>query len=50
MGKNYFWIVWYPLAFWLINVFTIAVGVPKALLKPKGQRAVWISPDRGLRK
>lgn len=49
MGKNYFWIVWYPLAFWLINVFTIAVGVPKALLKPKGQRAVWASPDRGLR-
>jgi len=48
MGKNYFWIIWYPLAFWLINVFTIAVGVPKALLKPKGQRAVWTSPDRGL--
>lgn len=49
MGKNYFWIIWYPVAFWLINVFTIAVGVPKALLKPKGQRAVWTSPDRGLR-
>ena len=49
MGKNYFWIIWYPVAFWLINIFTIAVGVPKALLKPKGQRAVWTSPDRGLR-
>ncbi len=48
MGKNYFWIIWYPVVFWLINVFTIAVGVPKALLKPRGQRAVWASPDRGL--
>jgi len=47
--KNYFWIIWYPVVFWLINVFTVAVGVPKALLKPKGQRAVWVSPDRGIR-
>ena len=46
--KYYFWIIWYPVVFWLINVFTVAVGVPKALLKPKGQRAVWISPDRGI--
>lgn len=49
MGKNYFWIIWYPLVYWLINVFTIAVGVPKAMLKPRGQRAIWESPDRGLR-
>jgi len=47
-GKIYFWIIWYPVAFWLINIFTIAVGFPKALLKPKGERAVWKSPDRGL--
>ncbi len=47
-GKYYFWIIWYPVAFWLINIFTIAVGVPKALLKPKGQRAIWKSPDRGI--
>jgi biofilm PGA synthesis N-glycosyltransferase PgaC len=46
--KNYFWIIWYPVVFWLINVFTVAVGVPKALMKPKGQPAVWVSPDRGL--
>jgi len=47
-GKIYFWIIWYPVAFWLINISTIAVGLPKALLKPKGQRAIWKSPDRGL--
>ena len=48
MGQNYFWIIWYPLAFWLINVLTIAVGAPRALFKTKGQPAVWVSPDRGL--
>ncbi len=48
-GRMYFWIIWYPVAFWLINIFTIAVAVPRALLKPRGQRAVWTSPDRGLR-
>lgn len=49
IAKNYFWIIWYPVVFWMINVFTVAVGVPKALLKPKGQKAVWTSPDRGMR-
>jgi len=48
-GRMYFWIIWYPVAFWLVNICTIAVAVPKALLKPKGKRAIWTSPDRGLR-
>ncbi len=48
-GKIYFWIIWYPVAFWLINIFTIAVGLPKAILKPRGTRALWKSPDRGIR-
>ncbi|HEB50382.1 MAG TPA: poly-beta-1,6 N-acetyl-D-glucosamine synthase [Desulfobulbus sp.] len=48
-GKIYFWIIWYPVAFWLINIFTIAVGLPKALAKPRGKRATWKSPDRGIR-
>lgn len=50
MGKQYFWIIWYPVVYWIINVLTIVVGAPKALLKPKGQRAVWVSPDRGIQK
>lgn len=48
MGKQYYWIIWYPIAYWILNVLTITVGAPKALLKPKGQRAIWVSPDRGL--
>ena len=47
MGKYFYWIVWYPLAFWLINLFTITVGFPRALFRKKGTRAVWTSPDRG---
>ncbi len=47
-GKIYFWIIWYPVAFWLINIFTIAVGFPRAVLKPRGKRALWKSPDRGI--
>jgi biofilm PGA synthesis N-glycosyltransferase PgaC len=49
-GKTYFWIIWYPVAFWLINIFTIAVGFPRAVMKPRGKRALWKSPDRGLHK
>lgn len=48
LWKTYYWIIWYPLAFWLIGMLTTVVGAPKALLKKRGQRAVWISPDRGI--
>jgi biofilm PGA synthesis N-glycosyltransferase PgaC len=48
MGKQYFWIIWYPVAYWIINVLTVVVGTPKALMKPKGERAIWVSPDRGI--
>ncbi len=46
--KYYFWVIWYPFCYWFINALTIVYATPKALLKPKGQRAVWKSPDRGL--
>jgi biofilm PGA synthesis N-glycosyltransferase PgaC len=46
--RYYFWMIWYPLAFWLISVFTTLVGVPKALFRTHGKRARWTSPDRGL--
>ena len=49
IGKYYYWMIWFPLAFWLLNVFTTVVGVPKALLRRRGQRAIWTSPDRGIR-
>lgn len=44
--RNYFWIIWYPLFFWLIITFTTIVATPKTLLQ-KNKRARWVSPDRG---
>lgn len=45
--KYYFWVIWYPFAYWLLIMLTAVVAVPKAMLKRKGTRAVWVSPDRG---
>src|SRR6202167_4562808 len=49
VGRQFFWIIWYPLAYWLIGMLTTVVAFPKALSKRKGTRAVWESPDRGIR-
>jgi poly-beta-1,6-N-acetyl-D-glucosamine synthase len=49
IGRNYYWMIWYPLVYWILNTATSIVALPKALLKRKGTRAVWVSPDRGLR-
>jgi biofilm PGA synthesis N-glycosyltransferase PgaC len=46
---NYFWVIWYPLAFWLLSLLTTVVAVPKAIMKRKSLRARWNSPDRGVR-
>lgn len=45
--RYYVWTIWYPLGFWLVNLFTIIVAIPKTLLRKTGLRARWISPDRG---
>ena len=47
LGKNYFWMIWYPIAFWLISLSTTFWAVPKVIMRAKG-RARWISPDRGV--
>lgn len=46
--KYYFVMIWYPLAFWLINMFTSVVALPKAILKRRGKRARWRTEDRGI--
>ena len=49
LGKYYYWMIWYPVAYWFLNVITTVVGVPKALLRNKKERAKWDSPDRGIK-
>lgn len=48
VGKYYYWMIWYPLAYWVLSVFTTVVAVPKVILRGQ-RRATWVSPDRGLR-
>ncbi len=49
LGRNLFWMIWYPFAFWIINTASMVVAYPKVVLRNRGQRARWISPDRGIR-
>jgi len=48
VGRNYYWMIWYPFAFWFLNMLTTVVATPRALAKRRGTRATWVSPDRGL--
>ena len=51
IGRNYFWIIWYPIAYWLLSLFTTIVAVPKIIFRKqrKNRIATWTSPDRGYR-
>ena len=46
--RYYLWTIWYPFGFWIVNMLTIIVAIPKTLLRKRGLRARWISPDRGV--
>lgn len=49
VGRNFYWMIWYPIAYWLLSMLTSVFALPKALAKKRGTRAVWVSPDRGIR-
>ena len=52
IGRNYFWIIWYPIAYWLLSLFTTIVAVPKIVFRKRDDKrriATWTSPDRGYR-
>jgi biofilm PGA synthesis N-glycosyltransferase PgaC len=46
--RYYYWMIWYPMLFWIISAATTVVGLPAALLKDRNKRATWTSPDRGI--
>jgi biofilm PGA synthesis N-glycosyltransferase PgaC len=48
MLRNLFWIIWYPLAFWLLSALTTVVALPRAIFRTRRTRTTWVSPDRGL--
>jgi biofilm PGA synthesis N-glycosyltransferase PgaC len=49
MGKYYYWMIWYPIIYWVLSVLTTVVALPKAVIHRRRLRGVWDSPDRGLR-
>lgn len=49
VARYYYWMIWYPIVYWLINVGTTINGFFRAIRKKRGQRAVWLTVDRGLR-
>jgi len=46
--KYYFWVIWYPLFYWVINASTVFVGVFNVFIRRGGISVRWKSPDRGL--
>ncbi|ROR24919.1 biofilm PGA synthesis N-glycosyltransferase PgaC [Comamonas sp. BIGb0124] len=46
--RYYAWTVWYPIAFWLISMFCTVVALPIMVMRRRGRRAIWTSPDRGV--
>ncbi|ATD67390.1 MULTISPECIES: poly-beta-1,6-N-acetyl-D-glucosamine synthase [Luteimonas] len=46
MARHFYWVIWYPIAFWMLGMLTAVVALPRTLLRRR-QRAVWTSPDRG---
>ncbi|SHK85794.1 biofilm PGA synthesis N-glycosyltransferase PgaC [Selenomonas ruminantium] len=45
----YFWVVWYPVVYWIFNALAAVVATPVALKRDMTTTAVWVSPDRGMK-
>ncbi|KQM69790.1 poly-beta-1,6-N-acetyl-D-glucosamine synthase [Xylophilus sp. Leaf220] len=45
--RYFLWTVWYPIAFWTITMVTTVLALPLVLMRRRGKRATWTSPDRG---
>lgn len=45
--RYYFWIIWYPLFYWIINAMAVLVGVFNVFFRRGGVTVRWKSPDRG---
>lgn len=47
IGRTYVWMIWYPIAFWLMGLLTVVAATPSVLLGRAEGRAVWAPADRG---
>lgn len=48
LANSLFWIIWFPVVYWMLSLFTTLVAFTKVMLNDRSKRARWISPDRGI--
>jgi len=48
MFRGLFWVIWYPIAYWILTALATVRATPIALTRKMGDHATWVSPDRGL--
>ena len=48
LWRLFFWLIWYPAIYWILNAAVTIVGFPQAMARRPGVPAVWESPDRGV--
>ena len=48
MGRALFWVVWYPLMFWMLQAATAVAAFPQAFFRLRNPKGTWVSPDRGM--
>ncbi|AOS43632.1 Poly-beta-1,6-N-acetyl-D-glucosamine synthase [Lacunisphaera limnophila] len=46
--RHFIWLIWYPLAYWLLSAATTFVGFLKVTFGAKRRSGTWVSPDRGV--
>ncbi len=46
--RHFFWLIWYPAVYWIMNAVSSVFGLPRAVFKRKSEPALWNSPDRGI--
>ncbi len=46
--RMFFWLIWNPFVYWMLNAAVTLVGFPMAMMRKPGRPAVWESPDRGV--
>ncbi len=46
--RMFFWLIWYPFLYWMLNAVVTIIGFPMAMVRKPGRPAVWESPDRGV--
>lgn len=48
IAASLIWVIWFPVVYWMLSLFTTLVAFPKVMLRRKRSRARWVSPDRGI--